>query len=334
MRIPFIPEKYLPSSRFGYTALSIFLALIFVVGISFLGNSGGTAKNTQINNANKFSVNVPGDIQKDTDLDGLKDWEEALWGTNPNNPDSDGDETPDGEEIKNGRNPLVVGPEDLLSVTGKIQYDENGEPINVSKTDVFGKDVFANIIALKQAGKLDAQSIESAAEALAQSVLQGADNTLYGPTDIIVTENTSEASLKAYGNAVGSVLLRYTSIPQEGELAIVGEALSAEDAEILKRLDPIIEIYDSVITEMLAVRVPPQMFEAHLALVNSLATISQSIRGMQQLISDPISGMSSIGLYKYSTDLLTKALGDIRSLLIAKRISFGPLEPGRVFRIN
>lgn len=334
MRIPFIPEKYLPSSRFGYTAVSVFIALSFVVGISLLQKNGALpAKNANVS-ANKFSVNVPADIQKDTDNDGLKDWEEALWGTDPNNPDSDGDETPDGEEIKNERNPLVVGPEDLLSVTGKIQYDENGAPIYLSKTDMFGKDVFANIIALKQAGKLDAGSIESMAETLAQSVLQDPSNTLYGPADIIVTENTSEESLKAYGNAVGAVLLRYTSIPQEGELSIVEKALSAEDAEILKRLDPIIEIYDSVITEMLAIRVPPTMFEVHLTLVNSLAAISQSIRGMQQLISDPISGMASVGLYNYSTDLLTKALTDIRSLLAAKRISFGPLEPGRVFRIN
>jgi len=50
----------------------------------------------------------------DSDSDGLKDWEEALRGTDPKNPDTDGDGTPDGEEVKEGRNPLKKGPDDVL----------------------------------------------------------------------------------------------------------------------------------------------------------------------------------------------------------------------------
>lgn len=234
----------------------------------------------------------------------------------------------------NGRNPLVAGPDDSLAVTGYSSGSGGGASSSLSKTDSFGKDVFANIIALKQAGKLDAESINAAGEALAQSILQDAGNSFYGPTDVIITEDTSKESIKAYGNAVGAVLIRYTSVPQEGELTIVEEALSSEDGAVLKRLDPIIEIYNSVVTDMRAIRVPSPMLETHLALINSLVSISQSITGMQQLISDPISGMASIGQYKYSTDLLTKTLSDIRSLLAAKQVSFGPLEPGRVFRIN
>ncbi len=36
----------------------------------------------------------------DTDQDGLKDWEEVLWKTDPNNPDTDGDGITDYEEAK------------------------------------------------------------------------------------------------------------------------------------------------------------------------------------------------------------------------------------------
>ncbi len=54
-------------------------------------------------------------LEKDTDNDNLKDWEEALWKTDPRVADTDGDGTNDGAEIKSQRNPLVAGPNDILA---------------------------------------------------------------------------------------------------------------------------------------------------------------------------------------------------------------------------
>ncbi|MBD3282514.1 MAG: hypothetical protein GF387_02820 [Candidatus Portnoybacteria bacterium] len=62
------------------------------------------AKETEIESRNK-----------DTDQDGLKDWEENLYDTDPTNPDTDGDGYLDGEEIDSGHNPTVKGPGDQLA---------------------------------------------------------------------------------------------------------------------------------------------------------------------------------------------------------------------------
>jgi len=45
----------------------------------------------------------------DSDQDGLPDEKEPMYGTDPGNPDTDGDGYLDGEEIKNGYNPLGAG---------------------------------------------------------------------------------------------------------------------------------------------------------------------------------------------------------------------------------
>ncbi|NMC51827.1 hypothetical protein GYA54_03820 [Candidatus Kuenenbacteria bacterium] len=45
----------------------------------------------------------------DSDTDGLTNIEEALYGTNPENPDTDGDTYQDGNELSNLYNPLIAG---------------------------------------------------------------------------------------------------------------------------------------------------------------------------------------------------------------------------------
>lgn len=50
------------------------------------------------------------DMELDSDLDGLTDYEEInIYGTDPLNPDTDGDSYSDGEEVLNGYNPLGDG---------------------------------------------------------------------------------------------------------------------------------------------------------------------------------------------------------------------------------
>lgn len=49
------------------------------------------------------------DLEKDTDGDGLADYVESVYQTDPKNPDSDGDGFLDGEELEHGYNPLGEG---------------------------------------------------------------------------------------------------------------------------------------------------------------------------------------------------------------------------------
>ncbi len=52
---------------------------------------------------------------QDVDNDGLSNQQESIWNSDPFNPDSDGDGFKDGEEVDSGHNPLIPGPDDLIS---------------------------------------------------------------------------------------------------------------------------------------------------------------------------------------------------------------------------
>ena len=73
-------------------------------------SSSGT--NTQLGALSSNTGTV--DPLGDPDNDGLTNAQEALWGTNPNNPDTDGDGFSDGKEVAACHNPLVPSPNDKL----------------------------------------------------------------------------------------------------------------------------------------------------------------------------------------------------------------------------
>ncbi|MDE1461736.1 prenyltransferase/squalene oxidase repeat-containing protein [Spartinivicinus poritis] len=69
-----------------------------------------------VSNIDEFlaGTNPKGEGSLDTDNDLLPDYDEQLFYTDPNNPDTDGDNAGDGEEVADGRNPLVNEPAVLL----------------------------------------------------------------------------------------------------------------------------------------------------------------------------------------------------------------------------
>lgn len=85
---------------------------IFLVAVNTIANYdnarvlefANTLKCPDINNNN---IDVTPEDKLDTDNDGLTDKVEKMLHTDPYNPDTDGDGTSDGDEIKAGRNPLI-----------------------------------------------------------------------------------------------------------------------------------------------------------------------------------------------------------------------------------
>ena len=110
-------SAYLPSKKFIFAVL---ISLIIVTAGFLIFTSvkkQETAK--QEPQINKPAISQ--EIAKDSDNDGLPNWEETLWRTDPNNPDTDKDGIPDGQEVKESRNPLLAG-------NGKTDKIENSRP--------------------------------------------------------------------------------------------------------------------------------------------------------------------------------------------------------------
>jgi hypothetical protein len=77
------------------TASVVVVILLLGIAFSYRNSQDTTLKDSR---AVKDSTDLQSKIiELDADQDGLKDWEEVLWQTDPSKADTDGDKTNDGD---------------------------------------------------------------------------------------------------------------------------------------------------------------------------------------------------------------------------------------------
>lgn len=324
-------KEYLPSKKLTLIVAS----LLFVAALVFAADWLGSRKSTD----GKLLGVIPGQkindggnfgqlIEKDSDEDGLKDWEEALWETDANNPDTDGDGTEDGEEIKLGRNPKIKGPNDELSDEEKRAVSETGT--DTSATGAFGRGFFASFMTLKESGDLTPENIQKLSDSIVENFTAG-DGNNFTASDLKISSDNSPAALKKYGNEIGAIFEEYLKLKLPDELMIAARAVSSGDRKELLALDKIISANKNLIEKHLTTSVPSKISPVHLKLINHYQTITGAIENMKKMIDDPLTGTIAISRYKKELTPLNNTMTELKNFFINNKIVFEGGEPGRIF---
>jgi len=330
-------HKYLPSKRFSLTLLSIILALVIIYGVSFFVKSEKSAPKLA---ATENNTRVQEFIALDSDGDELKDWEEALWKTDPKNADTDGDGTGDGLEIKANRDPLKANtaksgetPTDLFDVEVVAANKKADEDFaKLSQTDQLARTFFSQYIASKSAsGATLNNSNKQIILDTAISKIETPAIKKYYATDIKITDNLSTTSLKEYGNKLGQAFFTGTAVEKvANELDTITKAAETQDEKVLDDLDPIIESYNNTITKILMISVPRDATFIHLKFLNDLLSLKTSLEEIKKMFSDPVQAISGMERYKTSTANIKADLTKIKSYFSEKKIIFNQNEYGYI----
>jgi len=287
------------------------LGVVFVVSLFFLKNKT-SFENIQNNGTNstglKYDSAILGDLlTKDSDNDGLMDWEEELVGTDPHNPDTDGNGVKDGEE----KLALNEGAAVDLGNSG-ISGGEEG-----SQTDQFAKDLVATVAAINQTGNMDAASMNQLATSLTEKIATEPPKKIYQPKDIKIIQDNSIQAIQNYSDAM--TVLTPKSVPANSALDIMQNAITQDenlDPTVLAKLDPIISESETMIEGMLKVSVPAEIAPFHLNLINDIERLVENLKNIQMYDTDAVVALTGIGQYTSNTDALTedvKKLSDVLS---------------------
>jgi len=318
-----INMPYLPSKRFLSTALTIIamVAIVFAVDYATKQKKGGTLA------ISPARVELSG-VNTDSDGDGLRDWEEKLWGADPQNPDTDGDSTSDGDEVISNRDPLKPGPEDALE---EASATKNNVDPQLTKTDIFARDIFASLVSLESSGNVTPDSLYNTSSLLLQGLLQDQPGDKYTINDLAIGGASTAESIRSYGNALGSIIQKHKNLVGYPEVFILNDVLDSEDASLLKKLDPLIAGYKSASTDLLHTTVPQGNVSNHLQALNSLTNIANSLENIKLVLDDPATGMIGIKQYDEELTKLNEAIVKTRGYFIQQRAVFTSQEPGFIF---
>ncbi len=238
-------------------------------------------------------------LAKDADGDGLMDWEEGLYGTDPKNKDTDGDGTPDNkEEI-----------EIDSTFAADIGITDNGEAEGLTQTDQFSRELVATMAALSQTGDMDAATAEQLATTLTEKIVGLPQQKVYTLEDLKITKDESAQSFHAYNNSLGSIApsnsTGYTVLDVL-EKFVTYEEGAEPDSSVLEKLDPLIEETREVILKLTDVTVPASVAPLHLTLVNDTERLLENLTNIQLYEVDAIVALSAISQYENNVAMLNE----------------------------
>lgn len=122
----------------------------------------------------------------------------------------------------------------------------------------------------------------------------------YGINDIKISQDVSSTNREKYRQQLIDTVNKNSleDIFALNGLIIVSSAVQNKNEVALAKLDPIIKNYQSLIKDTLAVIVPRDNIGNHLVYLNTLSSILYEMRGMKQILSDPIIGYLNFSNYQ------------------------------------
>lgn len=257
---------------------------------TYLSNQNSSA---QITTAEKAELE-----EKDTDGDGLSDWEEGLWGTDINNPDSDGDGTEDGVEVDQNRDPLDESANDRLA-TSSLDSSVDGYSATAQIQSKVLPQAFVLAVARDSGEEISNEDINRIASSLESEATL--EPTTYNETDLNVVNNPSTDNIRSYVNRLTEILASHISDRQHNPLSVITVELQDDETQTID-LSSYISQTQKAGDQLRGMRVPSQYVAEHLAIVNSTSRTKTALEAMQQMEIDPILGITGAQMYKEATN--------------------------------
>jgi Bacterial TSP3 repeat len=302
-------------------AVSALLSVLIVAGSFILAKD---IKVPPLAQASAETALLQAIAAKDSDGDGLPDWEELLYGTDPHATDTFHLGMSDSEAVAKG---LIV-PKAIADVSVATSTQAAGTGINYaaaglaaptegSLTDSFAKDFFTLYAQKKQANggaeltDADISDIQNQAlNSLALSVTPAAD--FKSASDLTVSGAGADA-MKSFAAQAEAVLNKNTSEATSSELFYLQRAVQNDDAAALAHILSIARAYRDSAAGLAALPVPRELAAHDLALINAMMRMSGIVTDFARVNTDPMAAMLALQQYVPTAQSLGVAFADIAS---------------------
>jgi hypothetical protein len=278
-------KEYLPSKEF----IVRIVIIAAVVGLVF-----GIYKITTYirNHSSKKSLTplvIKDIVQKDSNANGIPDWEETLWSLDP---------TKDGPSNKE----FIEAKQATLAAQNKeAGLPDASDP--ATENEALAREFFAVIMSLEQTGNLDESSMAAVSEAIGKKIVTEPIADLYRKETVKVTEDDPLETIKYY-TAYLNLNIKYKDRDMGNELSFIATALEKNDPQALAAVKTIATAYRSFAKDLIKISVPSPFVAIHLSMANNYEKTAQSIEDFTKILSEPLVGMKALINYKKYSDAI------------------------------
>lgn len=291
-------KKYLPSKKFISILLVIvvFITLFFTIKgvISLFKNSKSTKGDSE-----STTMIVGNIIQKDSNFNGIADWEEYLWGLDPNK------NGPENKEFISSKKKALLQSVDTLP---------SDDSKTITDNDLLSQQFLATIVSLQLTGDLNEESMNSVSEALGKNIEATSIPDIY-TSNMLTIKGDSTIANTTYYDELGKLVTKYINADIGSELIFIVQGLDNKDPQALYAAVTVAEAYQSFGRELIKIPVPMSISSEHLSAANNYEKTGQTIKDLAKILSDPIVGMKAIINYKKYSDALAINLENISEIL-------------------
>ncbi len=259
--------------------------------IYFLSDYFGTTKYTQtLPEGEKVALKTL--VGRDSNTNGIPDWEEALWGLDP---------YADGATNKN----TIIAKKAAQGIPTSTNTSTEAE--NLNETQTFARDILSTVASLQASGGFTSENLNNISTKVGESV--GTNTTLddkYSIANLSIIKNESKADVQTYYSKWSALSKKYIAKDIGKETQIISVAVNTENGAGISDLKKISDAYFAYAAELSTLKIPASAGIVHTTLINDLANVGVATRNIADLYSNSLIGVIGLSQYqKYSTELLT-----------------------------
>jgi len=302
----FIKMPSTKSKKFSiFVAILILFAGVLIGGFLFIKTRAGSANiSDQFNYLLGKEKNVAAEDKNiDSDNDGLPDWQETIYKTDPRKPDTDGDGYLDGEEVATGYDPLKKAPNDIV-VSANSQKPRplpqnltKALSFKLSQSIVNGKIKSFNKTTGQPLTQEELEQEAGLSQAMEEAIGQQIDEFIIpdiSDTQIKISSQTGRAEALSYLNEMGSAIGRIPN-KDEPEMQLFIDAMESGN---FSKLEEIRKIYEQSYKNLKEVAVPSDLVDFHKGILGVLWVTNNIYAAIKNISQDPLKTTIAISQYR------------------------------------
>ncbi len=281
--------SWLPSKKFQ--ARFAILAGIAIIAL-FIQNWGTIFGHSKNNNGNITTFGSV--LQKDSNYNGIPDYEEVLWGLDPKG---------NGEKNKN----IIEASKKTLTANG--DGIKNGD----TETEKVASDITALIASLSDSGDLNAENSKTIGETIGQNIKEKSRLAPQYTLANIKKVSSNNTNYKNYANSLQKLINDYAN--KVNEMPLIQAVLDNKSPVEPSKFTSIKKSYYGLADKIINLPVPEDFIQNNLDLANNIYAIGSSMDNIQLIQSDSVLGAIGVDQYKSasqkSSDIYTQIINNL-----------------------